>query len=339
MSPTNHALWLPAKQSPTMTVGEASYPSPGPNELVIRTKAVAMNPADNVIQKAGLLLTKYPAILGCDGAGIVEEVGSDLKSTFKSGDRVIGQTGPLEDYKYSSFQEYVVLKTPMLAKIPDDADFADAVVLPLGLTTAASCLYGSEMLDLHYPPSKDGNGKILLIWGASSSVGCCGLQLAAAAGYEVFAIASLRNHNMLRSLGATQCFDYRNIDLIESVVKSLDDKEVVGALDAISSDDTLHALCEILHQSGGRKFISSIMPGADTKAKLDVTIMPNLNQDMSRSDFGPRIWQGVLPSALESGKIQYKPDAEIVGHGLDAVQKALDMLAQGVSAKKLVVTL
>lgn len=322
-----------------MTVGEASYSSPGPNELVIRTKAVAMNPADNHIQKGGLLLIVYPAILGCDAAGVVEEVGSDLQSTFEPGDRVIGQTSPLEDYKYSSFQEYVVLKKPLLAKIPDGVAFTNAVVLPLGVTTAASCLYGPEMLDLHYPPSKAGDGKTLLVWGASSSVGCCGVQLAVAAGYEVFAIASRQNHDELKLVGAAECFDYHDIDLVMRVVDNLSGKNVVGALDAISSDDTLHALCEILHKSEGRKFISSIMPGADAKGRLGVTIMPNLNQDMSKSDFGPRIWQSFLPLALGSGQFQYKPNAEIVGHGLEVVQKALNVLAQGVSARKLVVSL
>lgn len=143
---------------------------------------------------------KYLAILGCDAAGIVEEVGSDLASMFEPGDRVIGQAGALQDYKYSAFQDYVVLEMPLLAKILDKAKFSDAVMLPLGVRTAASCLFEPEMLGLELPPGRAGHGKTLLVWGASSSVGSCGVQLATAAGYEVFAVASERNHSFVRSI-------------------------------------------------------------------------------------------------------------------------------------------
>lgn len=322
-----------------MTVDKAPYPSAGASELVIRTKAVAINPADFLLQQTGMLLANYPAILGCDAAGVIEEVGADLAAEFKQGDRVIGQTGPLEDYKYSSFQQYVVLKMPMLAKIPDGVAFSDAVVLPLGVTTAASCLYGGEMLDLQLPPSQAGKGKTLLIWGASSSVGCCGVQLAAAAGYEVFAIASSRNHDLLKSVGAAKCFDYRHETFVEDIVKSLDGRDIVGALHVITTEETLQTLCEILHRSRGRKFISSIMIGAEEKGKWDVVIKTNFSQDMSKSGIGFKIWHDFLEPALANGEFKYKPDAKIVGHGLDDVQKAVDLLAQGVSAKKLVVTL
>jgi len=339
MPQANHALWLKAKQDPVMVIDEAPYPSPGPTELVVKTKAVAINPADWGIQKFGVLLTKFPAILGCDAAGIVEEVGSDLTSTFKPGDRVVGAASPLEDYKYAAFQDYVVLRMPLLAKIPDDVKFSDAAVLPLGVNTAASCLFQPDMLGLELPPGNAGHGKTLLVWGASSSVGACGVQLAVAAGYEVFAIASGHNHDFLRSIGAGQCFDYNDANIVEAVVKALIGKDIVGAYDAISKEPTLHALCDILHRSGGRKFIASVMPGTEANAKLDVVIKINFASVLGESGTGPRIWQGFLEPALAAGKFQYKPDAEIVGHGLESVQKAVDLLSQGVSAKKLVVTL
>lgn len=339
MLPANNALWLPAKQLPEMTIGEAPYHAPGPNEVVIQTKAVAINPADVLLQSTGMLLTKYPAILGCDVAGVVEEIGADLAVSFKRGDRVIGSTGPLEHYKHSAFQEYVVLKPPVLCRIPDDVAFTDGVVLPLGVTTAASCLFGEEMLNLQLPPSNLGAGKILLIWGASSSVGCCGLQLAAAAGYEVYAVASSRNHGLLTLAGATQCFDYRSKTLIADIMKSVGDKEVVGAMDIISTDETLNTLCDILHQSGGRKFIASVIPGADGKGKLNVTVRTNFANDITINGIGATLWNGFMEAALADGRFQYKPNAEIVGHGLEDVQKAVNLLAQGVSAKKLVVTL
>lgn len=323
-----------------MVTDEAPYTSPGPDEVVIRTRAVAINPADVGIQKAGVLLTKYPAILGCDAAGIVEEVGFELKSHFKPGDRVIGPTSPLkDDYKYSGFQDYVVLKWPLLAKIPDKTEFSDGAVLPLGINTAAMCLFEKELLALEFPPGDTGHGKTLLIWGASSSVGACGVQLATAAGYDVFAIASRRNHDFLRSIGAIECFDYNDADLTETMIKSLTGRDIVGAYDAISNQSTLDTLCDILHQSGGRQLIAAVMPGAEANAKHNVVVKTNFTIDLVASGTGARIWQGFVGSALAEGKLQCKPDVEIVGRGLESVQKAVDLLAQGVSAKKLVVTL
>ena len=120
MPPPNHALYLQAAKDPSMTISEAPYPSCGPDELIIKTTAVAINPADVIVQKTGILITKYPAILGCDAAGIVVEIGSNLAPRFQIGEHVFGATGPLEDYKYAGFQEYVVLKSPSIAKVPEN---------------------------------------------------------------------------------------------------------------------------------------------------------------------------------------------------------------------------
>ena len=100
------------------------------------------------------------------------------------GDHVIHQAQPIPGgiYKHSGFQQYVVLKMPLIAKIPDDAKWTDAAVLPLGINTAASGLFQQGTLALEMPSSERGRGETLLIWGASSSVGSCGVQLAAAAG-------------------------------------------------------------------------------------------------------------------------------------------------------------
>lgn len=82
-------------------------------------------------------------------------------------------------------------------------------------------------------------------------------------------------------------------------------------------------------------------PGAEVNAKLDVVVKPNFAaaQNMVESDRDARIWQGFVEPALAAGQFRYKPDAEVVENGLDSVQKAVNLLAQGVSARKLVVAL
>lgn len=231
MSPTNRASWLTAKQSPTNVVDSAPYTSPAANELVIRTKALALNPADVVVQKLGILLDQYPAILGCDVAGEVVEVDPSLVDAYQVGDRVIGAATCMDlrngNYCYSGFQEYVVLRMPFIAKIPKGVRFEDAVVLPLGINTAASCLFSDKTLGLGLPSVE---GKILekkqtvLIWGASSSVGSCAVQLATHAGYDVVGVASARNHEMVKVLGASVCFDQNDPLVVDEITRYLQNK-------------------------------------------------------------------------------------------------------------------
>lgn len=69
-------------------------PTAGPNELVIRNAAIAINPLDTHMQGSGVFVQQWPAIFGCDVAGEVHEVGSDVHGRFKVGDRVIGYRTP-----------------------------------------------------------------------------------------------------------------------------------------------------------------------------------------------------------------------------------------------------
>lgn len=340
MPPQNRAAWLKKKQDKIQVVEDAPYHTPEANELVIKTRAIAINPADVIIQNLGVIVDTYPAILGCDAAGVVEEVGSNIKD-FKVGDRVIGTAQPLPGgvFKYSGFQQYVVLKMPQIARIPDSTSFTDGTVLPLGILAASSCLFHEETLALKMPPSQSGNGKTVLIWGASSSLGCCGVQLATAAGYEVFAIASTKNHRLVKSLGAAQAFDQNDPKVVDNIVAALKGKTCMGAFDAISKEETLHALCEILSKSDARPFVAAISPGAGSFAKYNITVKSNLTCTKPIAPVSQQIWRVFLEPALASGTFQYAPPADTVGHGLEDIQKCCNLLAQGVSAKKVVLEL
>lgn len=350
MSPQNHAALLMAKQDPEFAVGEAPYTPPEANEIVIRTKAMAFNPVDWIVQKAGVLVDTFPAILGCDVAGEVVEVGAwkGGEAPFTVGDRVFGASTPLiqkgTTYHRAGFQEYVVLTGHTTAKIPADVSYEDAAVLPLAINTAASCLFPEHLLGLSMPTSdgtKPGSGKTLIVWAASSSVGSAGVQLAAQAGYEVVGVASKQNIDMVKSLGAAISFDRSDPDVVGDIVAYVHGKDVVGAYDGISTEATIPPLCEILDRSGGRKFIAAVAPGAEQHAARDVQVQINFALDNPAavgSDIKPRVWAW-LEAALKDGRIKCMPPADVVGKGLGDVQKACNLLSQGVSAKKLVVSL
>ena len=84
----HRALFLPEKQAPFVVRSVPTY-KPGPGELLIKVEAAALAPVDWAIQSMGILVEKYPVILGFDAAGTVEEVGEGV-TKFKKGDRVYG---------------------------------------------------------------------------------------------------------------------------------------------------------------------------------------------------------------------------------------------------------
>ena len=263
--PTNMAAWLPAKYA-KLKVGPAAYARPGADEIVIRNHAVAINPVDWGIQRLGGVgfgWIKLPAVLGSDVAGEVVEVGERV-TRFKVGDRVVGQAlgtskargGPAG----GAFQLYTVLVEHMTAPIPDGLAFENAAVLPLAISTAACGLFEKDHLALQHPsiPPRP-TGKTLLVWGGSTSVGSNAIQLAVAAGYEVFATASPRNFDYLKSLGASRTFDYHSKTVVKDIVAALKGKTCAGAI-AIGAG--ANAPCfDIVHASEGDKFVSTASGG------------------------------------------------------------------------------
>lgn len=80
------SLIIPTKQGP-FVVARRKIPRPGPGEVLVRLQATALNPFDAKIHKDGTFVDSYPAVLGTDGAGIVEEVGEGV-TRFDPGERM-----------------------------------------------------------------------------------------------------------------------------------------------------------------------------------------------------------------------------------------------------------
>ena len=80
------ALILPAKLG-QFVVGLTVIPRPGPSEVLVRIESAALNPVEWKIQTYGAYVETYPAILGTDGAGTVEEVGPEV-TTLAKGDKM-----------------------------------------------------------------------------------------------------------------------------------------------------------------------------------------------------------------------------------------------------------
>jgi NADPH:quinone reductase-like Zn-dependent oxidoreductase len=130
--------------------------------------------------------------MGDDVAGTVVEVGTNVKR-IRVGDRVIGHSAWLttDDDRTGGFQLHTVVKENLTVSIQDTLSLENAVVLPIGVSTAATALFSDNHLGLQHPYlSPDQTGQTVLIWGGTTSVGCNAIQFAVAAGYKVITTAS-----------------------------------------------------------------------------------------------------------------------------------------------------
>ncbi|KAJ0117500.1 zinc-binding oxidoreductase [Diaporthe amygdali] len=263
MPPSNKAAWL-QKPKARLTVSSAPYTQPGPNEIVIRSRAIAVNLCDWAKQDLGDMIfpwVKYPFVLGEDVAGEVVEVGSSV-SAFQIGDRVLGHAFGADNKSAGAsegaFQEYVVLQARLVARIPDAVTFERACVLPVCLSTAASGIHCEKYMGLSLPSiqnysPKEGKkaGKVLVVWGASTAVGMNCVQLGVAAGYTVIATAGKHNFDYVRSLGAHEVFDYRSAGCVGDIIKATQKigtgcagAVAIGAWSIIPCIDIVSACCK-----------------------------------------------------------------------------------------------
>jgi len=154
--PENTALWLNAARA-AFTVGTAPYTAPKAGEITVRVRAVAVNPMDRLQQTMGDLFTPwiaYPFVAGSDIAGEVVEIGAGV-TRFAVGDRVVGYAAGSDKQRNRAaeggFQEYAVLLAHMASPIPDAMGFAQAAVLPLGISTASCGLFMQDFLAMTPP--------------------------------------------------------------------------------------------------------------------------------------------------------------------------------------------
>lgn len=337
---SNQAAWIPALKG-RFKVDGAPYSSPGPEEVVIRNAAVAINPVDWKIQTYGFLIQEFPNILGVDVAGEVAEVGAEVKKVRK-GDRVLGHALGLQTLqpKHAAFQHYTVIPAIAVAPIPDALSFERAAVLPLAISTAAAGLFQKEFLGLPYPTENAKHtGKAILVWGGSSSVGGSAIQLAKNAGVKVVTTASNKNHSYVKALGADEVFDYNSPSVVEDIVKALKGSEFAGVYDAISEEKTVKASAAVANQLGGGIVATVIPPPEGLPSSVKASSVFAVTIFTKDTAVGDAIYRDFIPTALRDGRLQAKPDPKVITGGLSQIQEGVDLLKQGVSASKVVVTL
>jgi NADPH:quinone reductase-like Zn-dependent oxidoreductase len=176
---------------------------PGPGQVLVRVRAASVNPIDWKIRQGKLRLVRrarFPLVLGYDLAGEVVAIGPEV-TRFEPGDEVFGGLDPRSPG--GSYAELTLAREGELAPKPAALTFEAAAALPVAGVTALQALRGKGELVA---------GEKVLVNGASGGVGHLAVQIAVALGARVTAVASRRNLDFVRGLGAHEVIDYEEED-------------------------------------------------------------------------------------------------------------------------------
>lgn len=222
-------------------------PAPSAGEMLVKVYATSVTAGDWRMRKAdpflvrifaGLFKPSRVKVLGFELAGVIEEVGSDVKS-FKKGDSVFASCG----FRFGAYAEYKCLpENALVAHKPSNMTFEEAATVPIGGLTALRLLTQAQV--------KEGN--TVLIYGASGSVGTFAIQIGKYFGAVITAVCSTTNVDLVRSLGADHVIDYTK----EDFAKTSSSFDVI--FDAVGK--TSRSACKHLLKPGGRYVSVSMSP-------------------------------------------------------------------------------
>ena len=206
---------------------------PSPHHLRVKLAAAGVNPLDTKLRaKPVYYPDKLPAILGCDGAGIVESIGSGV-TRFKVGDAVFFNNGGIGD-EPGCYAEYTTLHEEYCASSPANISLQDAAALPLVLLTAWEALV--ERVNLQA-------GQTILIQGAAGGVGHVAVQLAHHLGAHIaVTVSDDKKAGLVQGLGAEKIIRYQAQDFVQEALNWTDGSGVDVVFDTVGGETFLQSL-------------------------------------------------------------------------------------------------
>ncbi|MDF1570897.1 MAG: NADP-dependent oxidoreductase [Bacteroidales bacterium] len=183
----------------SLQYGALPEPDLRKDHLLVRVKAVSVNPVDWKIRQGVLRLllgSRFPMIIGSDFAGVVKEVAPGIHE-FKPGDKVYGVI-PAFSNKSGALAEIAHVRQKDARAMPEWLSFEEAASLPIAALTATNGLRRCGVK----------TGSKLLVNGATGGVGHFAVQAAKAKGAHVTATCSAGNAELARELGADEVYGY-----------------------------------------------------------------------------------------------------------------------------------
>lgn len=209
MKAVGFTRYLPIEDANALLDLEVEKPKPEGHDLLVKVKAVAVNPVDVKVRAPKDKVEETPRIIGYDASGVVEAIGPHA-TLFKPGDEVY-YAGDIT--RSGTNAEFHLVDERIVGRKPASLSYAESAALPLTTITAYEALFDRLGID------RDGadTGQSILMFGAGGGVGSIGIQLAKQAGLTVIATASrTETSDWVKSLGADHVVNHRE-DIVAQV--------------------------------------------------------------------------------------------------------------------------
>lgn len=311
-----------------MQVEQVPDPTPSASQVLVRVKAVGVNPVDTYI-RSGVYAAKppLPYTPGHDGAGDVVAVGADVTSV-KPGDRVYIAGDNLGTPHAGLCSELVCCAPTQLHRLPAHVSYAQGAAIGVPYATAYYSLF--RRADAR-------PGETVLVHGASGGVGIASVELARAHGMFVIGTASSeRGRELVKAAGAHVVVDHKEPGYLEAITRATGGKGVNVILEMAAHVNLDHDLT-LLSKHGRVVIIGSrgrveIDPRGTMGREASIHGMLLFN--VSPAELSST--HAALVAGLENGTL--KP---VVGHEfpLQDAPKAHEMVMSSGAIGKVVITL
>lgn len=191
-------------------------PEPGSRQVLVRVEAATVNPVDVAVREDRFPTPKQPPkILGSDGAGVVERIGTEV-TVCQVGDEVI--FSGLGVGSEGSYAEYALIAEAQAVPKPSSLSFIDAAALGMVFPTAYYALVTRGELQ---------QGETVLVQGGAGGVGSAAIQIAKALGARVLTtVSGAEAADLVRGIGADEVIDYKREDVVARVAELTDGRGV-----------------------------------------------------------------------------------------------------------------
>ena len=233
--------YLPLDDPASLRDVDIATPTAQGRDLLVRVKAVSVNPVDTKVRSTVKEELPAPKILGYDAAGTVEAVGSEV-TLFKPGDDVF-YAGDVT--RSGTNAELHLVDERIVGRKPSALDFAESAALPLTSLTAWELMFERMRIDMNGAD----RGKRLLILSGAGGVGSMAIQFAKLAGLVVIATASrAETQEWCKTLGADYVIDHRKP--IKEELNSIGFERVDFIVNLVDTDGYWKLMGELIMPQG-----------------------------------------------------------------------------------------
>jgi len=316
-------------------------PTPKDGEILVKVTVAGLIPLDHKIRDHDILgfSSRLPAVLAFDVVGTV--VSNGPNSSLPIGAHIFSQSN-FNNIQGGALQEYTTLPAIWAREVPSNISDAEASTFPINSFTSGLSLFGQKGLQIPLPGTAEAKNTDyaalkLVIIGGGTNCGKFAIQYAKIAGIgQIITTASLSGAEELKSYGATHVIDRKAADIKEQIRAIVGD-ELVYVYDTFNSGD--HTLAVSLLSNSKKGTLVRLLPGPTTVEKTVEDAKQQGWED--KAAFGAPlgspefagVFLGTLTDWVKKGLVKPSKFNLVDGFNAEKINKAIDNLRDGLSAK------